>query len=112
MDFGLLYKNDNGEYVVLNDVRMADIRLASLVYLRCLRLQVLRAYCTFASKQAVSITLFGPCPNNKTFSLRATTALPKLLNKHDNASALHLTFIRILQKSNYYFGILGNFLHQ
>ena len=37
MDFGLLYENDQGEYVVLNDVRMADIRLAaSLVYLPCL----------------------------------------------------------------------------
>ena len=33
MDFGLLYENDKGEYVVLNDVRMADIRLASLVYM-------------------------------------------------------------------------------
>ena len=33
MDFGLLQKNDKGEYVVLNDVRMADIYLASLVYL-------------------------------------------------------------------------------
>ena len=33
MDFGLLYENDEGEYVVLNDVRIADIRLASLVYL-------------------------------------------------------------------------------
>ena len=33
MDFGLLYENDTGEYVVLNDVRIADIRLASLVYL-------------------------------------------------------------------------------
>ena len=33
MDFGILYENDKGEYVVLNDVRMADIRLASLVYL-------------------------------------------------------------------------------
>ena len=33
MDFGLLYENDEGEYVVLNHVRMADIRLASLVYL-------------------------------------------------------------------------------
>ena len=33
MDFGLLYENEKGEYVVLNDVRMADIRLASLVYL-------------------------------------------------------------------------------
>ena len=31
-DFGLLYENDKGEYEVLNDVRMADIRLASLVY--------------------------------------------------------------------------------
>ena len=37
MDFGLLYENDKGEYVVLNDVRMADIRLASLVYLPRLR---------------------------------------------------------------------------
>ena len=33
MNFGLLYENDAGEYVVLNDVRIADIRLASLVYL-------------------------------------------------------------------------------
>ena len=33
MDFGLLCENDKGEYVVLNDVRMADIRLSSLVYL-------------------------------------------------------------------------------
>ena len=32
-DFGLLYENDKGEYVVLNDVRVADIRVASLVYL-------------------------------------------------------------------------------
>ena len=31
--FGLLYENDTGEYVVLNDVRIADICLASLVYL-------------------------------------------------------------------------------
>ena len=36
MDFGLLYENNEGEYVVLNDVRMEDIRLASLVYLLCL----------------------------------------------------------------------------
>ena len=35
MDFGLLYENDKGEYVVLNDVRMADIRLACLLV--CLR---------------------------------------------------------------------------
>ena len=33
MNFGLPYENDKGKYVVLNDVRMADIRLASLVYL-------------------------------------------------------------------------------
>ena len=33
MDFGSLYENDKGEYGVLNGVRMADIRLASLVYL-------------------------------------------------------------------------------
>ena len=33
MDFGLLYENDAGEYIVLNDVRTADIRLDSLVYL-------------------------------------------------------------------------------
>ena len=37
MDFGILYENGKGEYVVLNDVGMADIRLASLVYLPCLR---------------------------------------------------------------------------
>ena len=28
MDFGLLYENDKGEYVVLNDIRTADIPLA------------------------------------------------------------------------------------
>ena len=31
----------------------------------CLRSHVLRAYCTFASKQAISITLLGPRPNSK-----------------------------------------------
>ena len=63
MDFRLLYENDKGEYVVLNDVRKADIRIASLVYL----LVYVSTYCvpTFASKQAVSITLFGPRPNKK-----------------------------------------------
>ena len=50
---------------LVQDVRMADIRLAWLVYLPCLRYDVLRGYCAFASKQAVSITLFGPRPNNK-----------------------------------------------
>ena len=37
MDFGLLFENDEEEYVVLNDVCMADIGLALLVYLHCLR---------------------------------------------------------------------------
>ena len=32
MDFGLLCENDKGEYVVLNDVHMVYIRLASFVY--------------------------------------------------------------------------------
>ena len=36
MDFGLLHENDKGEYVVLNDVRMADIRIALLAYVPCL----------------------------------------------------------------------------
>ena len=50
---------------LVKDVRIADIRLASLVYLPCLRQHVLCAYCTFVSKQAVSITLFGTNPNKK-----------------------------------------------
>ena len=33
MDFSLLYKNNEGEYLVLNDVRMADICLACLLAL-------------------------------------------------------------------------------
>ena len=33
MDFGFLFENDKREYEVLNDIRVADIRLASLVYL-------------------------------------------------------------------------------
>ena len=60
--FTVIYENDNGEYVALNDVLTAEIRLASLVYLGCFSLQVLRAYCTFVSKEAVSITPFGPRP--------------------------------------------------
>ena len=44
MDFGLLYENDKGEYVVLSDVRMADIRFASLVYVStyCVPIALLR----------------------------------------------------------------------
>ena len=37
IDSGLLYENDEEECVVLNDLRMADIGLALLVYLHCLR---------------------------------------------------------------------------
>ena len=33
MDFASLCVNDKGEYLMLNDVRMAEIRLGSLVYL-------------------------------------------------------------------------------
>ena len=44
MDFGSLYENDKEEYVVLNEVRMADIRLASLVYVStyCVPIALLR----------------------------------------------------------------------
>ena len=58
MDFGLLYENDQGEYVVLNDVRMADIRVASLVYLStyCVPIAHLR------QNKQVCITLFGAPP--------------------------------------------------
>ena len=56
MDFGLLYENDKGEYVVLNDVRMADIRLAWLVY-----------PLVYASAYCVPIALLR---QNKPFRLR------------------------------------------
>ena len=62
--FGLLYENDKGEYVVLNDVRMADIRLASLVYLfvhvstYCVPIALLR------QNKPFPITLFEPRPTN------------------------------------------------
>ena len=54
--------------------------------LACLRLHVLRAYCNFESKQASSITLSGPRPNNKwtiiiickAFSPRGGTLLYRL----------------------------------
>ena len=55
MDFGLLSENDKEECVVLNDVSMADIRLAWLVYL----LAYLSTYCVPIT------TLLGPLPNNK-----------------------------------------------
>ena len=46
--------------------RAADIRVAWLVSLACLRSDVLRAFCNFESKQAISITLSGRRPNKKT----------------------------------------------
>ena len=44
MDFGLLYEDHKGEYEVLNDVRMGDNRLASLVYVStyCVPIALLR----------------------------------------------------------------------
>ena len=41
-----------------------------LVYLACLLSHVLRAYCSFESKQAISISLFGRRPNNNVFPMR------------------------------------------
>ena len=41
-----------------------------LVYLACLLSHVLRAYCNFESKQAISISLFGRGPNNNVFPMR------------------------------------------
>ena len=41
--------------------------------LACLRSHALRAYCNFKSKQAISITLFGRRPNNKTRNERLAT---------------------------------------
>ena len=55
------------------NLQVLVFRFASLVYLRCLRKHVLRAYCTFASKQAVAITLFGPRPNKKPLVTRQRT---------------------------------------
>ena len=52
-------------FYLVRVVRVADIGVAWLVYLACLPSHVLRAYCNFESKQAVSITLFGRRPNKK-----------------------------------------------
>ena len=43
----------------------ADFGVAWPVYLACLLSHVLRAYCNFESKQAVSITLIGRRLNKK-----------------------------------------------
>ena len=52
-------------FYLVRVVRVEDIRVAWLVYLDCLRSNVLRAFYNFESKQAISITLFGRRPNNK-----------------------------------------------
>ena len=47
-------------FYLVRDVRVADIRVAWLVYLACLRSHILRAYCDLESKQANSITWATP----------------------------------------------------
>ena len=44
MDFGLLYENDEAEYMRLNEACVADIRLASFVYVSkyCVPIELLR----------------------------------------------------------------------
>ena len=57
--------NEDKCYIVTH--RAADVRVAWLFWLlACLRSDVLRAYCIFESKQAISITLSGRRPNKKT----------------------------------------------
>ena len=63
LDWHDIYKFEDKCCVVTH--RAADIRVAWLVYLACLRSHVLRANCNFESKQANSITLFGRRPNEK-----------------------------------------------
>ena len=46
--------------------------LAWLAYLACLRSHVLRVYCNFESKQAISITLFGRCAKNKWYQFETS----------------------------------------
>ena len=51
MDFGLLYENDEREYVVLNDGLMADTRLACLLALFTLaRIACLLHFCVKTSR--------------------------------------------------------------
>ena len=40
-------------FYLVQVVRVADVRVAWLVYLACLHSHVLRAYCNFESKQAI-----------------------------------------------------------
>ena len=54
-------------FYLIRVVRVADISVTWLVYLACLRSHLLRSYCNFASKRAISITLFGRRPNKKTY---------------------------------------------
>ena len=65
-------------FYLVRDVHVADIRVAWLVYLVCLRSHVLRAYFNLESKQAISVTPFGRRPNNNDSvnSKRAHAPLP------------------------------------
>ena len=41
------------------------VHITWLAYLAFLCSDLLHAYCNFESKKAISITLFGQCPNNQ-----------------------------------------------
>ena len=65
MDFGLLYENDQGEYVVLNDVRIADnlpglACLLTLFTLACIACPL--HICDKINK--FPLLYLGPRPNN------------------------------------------------
>ena len=62
IDFGTLYENDKGKYLVLNDVRVADILLAALVYVStyCVPIALLRQNKPFP----LLYNLFGTRPDN------------------------------------------------
>ena len=84
MDFGLLCENDKGEYVVLSDVRMAYIRLASLVYL----LVYVSTYC-------VPIAHFR---QNKPFPLLYLGHAQLEINQQGRRSAYILCTVRKLNR--------------
>ena len=70
---GFLYRKSgiklSFRHTFVRVVRVADIHVAWLVYLAYLSSHVLRAYCNFESKHAISKTLLGRCPNKRMFKL-------------------------------------------
>ena len=55
-----------GSSTLLAELSFRDaFDLVRVVRVACLRSHVLRTYCNFESKQAISVTLFGRRPNNK-----------------------------------------------